>query len=200
MAGNLIRNAALAARLGATSAELWAENRRLRARATDADPHPDAGLPVGSPVPELTLRTLQNAEIALRQRLATGRPAVLVHVSPGCGPCRGLVPELARWTQQLTGSLEIVTVCNGALSDAEEMFANAREHPVQWAAPGAFAGAFKARPTPSAVAVDAAGRVLSRPASGAAAIEALVRLTLSRSAAAAEPASPTALTVLPAGR
>ncbi len=181
----LVLMSILAAALALAVAELWRENRRLRDRSTaGAGAAPaNPGLALGTPVPDLALTTLSGAATTLRERLTPGRPAVAVHISPTCGPCRALLPELARWTEQLAGSLDIVTVSSGAPQANQELVAEYPDHAVLLAQARAYGEALRVHPTPSAVAIGPRGRVISHPALGAEAIEALIRVTLAKDAA-----------------
>jgi hypothetical protein len=172
----------LAGGLLAATVSLWMENRRLRTLpAAQADAaRRQAGLAVGATAPDLALHSLDGSEITLSDRLPSGQPALLVHISPGCVPCRALVPELSRWTRQLAGSLEIVTLSSGDEETNRTLLGDETDHELLLTDPGAFGTAYRVMATPSAVAVSARGQVSSRPASGAIAIEALIRSVLAR--------------------
>ena len=162
--------------LGIAAARLWVENRVLRARGLARD-NADRGLPRGSAVPALQLKTLDGTLVSVGE-LVSGSPAVLVQVGIGCVPCHKLMPELARWSTTLMDSLRIFVVSSGDL-ESNRVFAAefgltsvlVDEH---WEFPSAFGVA----PTPSAVLIDGRGRIAGPPALGPPAIEALVRSAL----------------------
>jgi len=138
------------------------------------------GLPTGTRAPDITLTTLDGATVSVSEVLHTARPAALVQLSPSCGPCKSLLPELSRWQQTLAHQLSVIAVSSGEL-DANRAFA--AEHglaSLYLQAGQAFADAYQVRPTPSAVLIDEDGRVAGAPATGAVAIEALIRLALAR--------------------
>jgi thiol-disulfide isomerase/thioredoxin len=176
------------------SSSLLLENRRLVASGGTPNPG-NAGVAVGTPAPDLQLRTLDGKALALRERLAGGRPAVLVHVSPSCGPCRALLPKLVTWTAQLDGILEIVTISSGEVDRNRELLNGYDGHEILLAADRAFAAAYRANATPAAIGIGPGGRVTNRPVTGAVAIEELIRASLNR--AAGEQNAPV-LSVIPA--
>lgn len=107
---------------------------------------------VGDRAPKLAARDARGRPTSLERALEAGVPAAVVFVSPECGPCRALVPELVRWASALEGRLALVTVEDGKAWGIEA--------------------------TPSAVIVAPGGRVASGVAAGVAGVEALVRAQL----------------------
>jgi thiol-disulfide isomerase/thioredoxin/uncharacterized membrane protein YphA (DoxX/SURF4 family) len=91
--------------------------------------------------------------VGLDRALRDGLPTAVVFVSPDCGPCRALIPELARWRSAMDGRLTLLTVDAGASE-------------------------FGVTATPSALIVAPDGRIASGTATGVAGVEALVRLQL----------------------
>ena len=173
----LLATATTSVGLGIAAANLWIDNRLLRARGLARD-NVDRGLPRGSAVPALELKTLDGAPVPVSELVGSGRPSVLVQVGIGCSPCHKLMPELARWSTILADSLRILIVSSGDL-ESNRLFAAefgltevlVDEH---WEFPSAFGVA----PTPSAVLIDERGRIAGPPALGPPAIEALVRSVL----------------------
>jgi thiol-disulfide isomerase/thioredoxin/uncharacterized membrane protein YphA (DoxX/SURF4 family) len=84
-----------------------------------------AGLPLGSPAPELELPGLEGAPVSLEELTADDRPLVLVFTDPGCGPCSALLPQIARWQREQADHLRIALVSRGG---QEANLAHAREH------------------------------------------------------------------------
>jgi uncharacterized membrane protein YphA (DoxX/SURF4 family)/peroxiredoxin len=165
--------------LAAASASLLLENRDLRHRpAGRRRPPAEPGLPVGTPAPDLTLSRLDASPVALRDLIGHGTPAVLIHISPQCGPCRTLAPNLAGWRTSLTGELDLVTVSSGEFAENTAFAADLGLDDLLVAAPSAFADAYHARATPTAVMIDPAGRVAARSVAGPMAIESLIRVAL----------------------
>lgn len=112
----------------------------------------DAGLRVDDRLvgPESGLEPGTRAPAAALDLLRPGLPLLLVFTSPSCGPCRALLPELARWQTEHPDRLTVV------VDESEEL-----------------QRAFEANGTPSAVLIAPDGTVASRVAAGAGRIEAL---------------------------
>jgi thiol-disulfide isomerase/thioredoxin/uncharacterized membrane protein YphA (DoxX/SURF4 family) len=138
----------------------------------------EPGLAVGSPAPEFSLADLDGGTVTLGSLRAAGKPVLLFFTDPSCAPCRALMPKIGQWRRAHAGALSIAAITRG---DAERMRPEAAEHDVQpMLAEGnerAVSEAYEARPTPSAVLVDAQGMVASPVATGEVAIVALVERT-----------------------
>lgn len=165
------------------SSSLWLTNRRLIASGGTSNPG-NSGLPIGTPAPNLPLTSLAGKTQTLHERLKQGRPAVLVNVSPSCGPCRALLPKLVTWTEQLDGILDIVTISSGELEKNRELVNGHDRHEILVAQDRAFAAAYRANATPAAIGIGPGGRVTNLPVTGAIAIEELIRASLNRAAGA----------------
>lgn len=116
--------------------------------------------------------------MSLQDLLADDRACLLTFVSPGCGPCAALLPELARWHDTITERLAITFVTLAEAKEAEKL---AREHAltnVLIDEQSTVSHAYRAMATPSAVLVAPDGTVASTPAAGPIAIESLIRLAL----------------------
>jgi thiol-disulfide isomerase/thioredoxin len=172
--------------LGAVALRLWQSNRDLRrdldlARAQLAVFPP--GLPVGAPAPGFSLPDLDGEIVTLEALLGRGRPVMLAFVSPSCGPCRILFPELQRWQAALADEITIAMISDGTPaqnraivgeSGAQVLIQEKLEVMEGYRVPG----------TPATVLVNAEGTVASELISGAIAGESLIRLTVRRAAAA----------------
>jgi uncharacterized membrane protein YphA (DoxX/SURF4 family)/thiol-disulfide isomerase/thioredoxin len=182
----------LAAALGAVSLRLWLDNRGLRGdldreRAVIAGFPP--GLPVGSPAPSFALKDLHGETVSLEGLLESGRPLALIFVSPSCGPCASLLPELARWQPTLSERLGIGLVSTGSAVDnqgAQHLGLNN----VLLQDDAEVLQAYRIRGTPSAVMVSPDGVIASTAAGGAPAIEPLIRVALRQTADAITTGSP----------
>ncbi len=165
----------------AASWSLALENRDLRRRPVGRGrPPAEPGLPIAAAAPDLALRTLAGDHVALHDLIGRGGFAVLVHVSPGCGPCRALAPSLAGWRVSLSGTLAVVTVSSGGLAENATFARELGLDDLLVARPSDFADAYRARATPTAVMIDPAGRIAHRSVAGALAIESLIRVALRR--------------------
>jgi thiol-disulfide isomerase/thioredoxin len=190
----LLTTSVLSLALAAASLWLWRQNRDLRGqlRRGGVSGGLPAMLPVGSPAPEFALLDENARQTTLQGLLADGHPLVLVFTSPHCGPCRSMMPDLARWQRALAHELAIVPVSTGSPTDDSRALAAEHGLSPTLIAPDLTVGESYAVPaTPAAIAVAADGRIASRPATGAAAIEALIRVTLHRERAPEPAAGPT---------
>jgi thiol-disulfide isomerase/thioredoxin len=137
-----------------------------------AEPQP--GLPVGSPAPRFRLPGLYGEIMTLDALRAGGRAVVLVFVSPTCGPCSALMPELARWQVEYAGALRFVLISSGTPEDNR---AKAGEHGITeiLLQKGFEVGTvYGIGGTPSAVIIHPSGVIGSPVAGGAPQIRALL--------------------------
>ena len=129
------RSAAELVAIGATAAALalaavafrvWSENREASARRNrracccrgssrqrDLPKGEREGLPVGTVAPSFALTDLRGETRTLASLRARGRPVVLEFIEPGCGPCKRLLPAVARWQAALADRLTIAVVTIG---------------------------------------------------------------------------------------
>lgn len=114
-----------------------------------------------------------------RQDILEGGSAILVFTSATCRPCLGLLAELGRWKEMLSGRLPLHVLASG---DETENRRLAEEHgvPLLLDPKGEAIRAFGILGTPGAVEVDSTGRLVTYPVAGAPAIEALIRASLKR--------------------
>lgn len=179
---------ALAVILAAACLRLWLTNRELRhqvahERETTALFPP--GLPAGAWAPEVTLRGLDGGTFSLETLLKRGRPVALVFASPGCGPCHGLMPELARWQAPLDSRITIGVVTTGTAADNQRLGELGLEH-VGLQDDAEVMEAYRVSATPSAVIVKPDGSIATSAVVGAHAVEPLVRTAIRPADAAAE--------------
>lgn len=134
------------------------------------------GLPVGVVAPEFELLDSADGRASLAKLLAAGRSVLLVFVHPGCELCAALVRELPRWQSRAARVLSIVVVGNGAAAEHAEW---GRQHglgeiPVLVQQGNEAALRYRVRGTPSAVLIDADGRIAAPVARGAIAVRELI--------------------------
>ncbi|WP_433565255.1 TlpA family protein disulfide reductase [Nocardia sp. CA-151230] len=132
------------------------------------------GLPVGSVAPEFELLDIAGARTNLADLLSGGRAVLLVFVHPGCEICAALARELPRWRART--AMTMVVVGNG---DADEQAVWGAEQglgeiPSLVQQGNEAALRYRVRGTPSAVLIDAGGRVGAPVARGAIAIRELI--------------------------
>lgn len=133
------------------------------------------GMPSGSVAPEFELADSRGGITGLQQLLARGTSVVLMFVHPGCEICAILAGELPRWQHRLRDRLTIVVIANG---DVAENLAWGRERglgdiPMLVQQGNEVALRYRVRGTPSAVLVDADGRIAASVARGPIAIREL---------------------------
>ena len=182
----LRQNGQLMLRIDALEAALRSRGIVVPQTAPAPDP---AGLPVGTEAPEFELPALSGDTITLAARREPGKPVVLLFTDPACGPCRKLMPRVAEWREEHAGKLTFAPISRGTEEATERELGANGGAPVLVERRLDVSNRYEARATPSAVLVDAAGRVASPLAAGDTAIVALVERTLNPP-----------VTVQPAGR
>jgi peroxiredoxin/uncharacterized membrane protein YphA (DoxX/SURF4 family) len=173
----LIAIGALATLTTMTSVLLWRANRRLRSTDSRAATVPRQ---IGALAPQFSLPSTTGPAVSLQDLLADDRACVLTFVSPGCGPCASLLPELARWHDTVTERLALTLVAPVQSTQAEAL---AREHAltdVLIDEQATVMHQYGVWGTPSAILVASDGTVRSTPVAGHVAIESLIRLALQR--------------------
>ncbi|HTD08705.1 MAG TPA: MauE/DoxX family redox-associated membrane protein [Solirubrobacteraceae bacterium] len=171
----LIASGVLAVLATTTSVLLWRENRRLRSSGGRAATVPRQ---IGALAPQFALPSATGRVVSLHDLLADDRACVLTFVSPGCGPCAALLPELARWHDTVTERLALTLVAPVEAMQAEAL---ARAHAltdVLIDEQATVMHAYGVMGTPSAILVAPDGTVRSAPVAGHVAIESLIRLAL----------------------
>ena len=142
--------------------------RTLAAAGLTVEPSADApvrGVEPGTPAP---------ASGAIDELLAPRLPALLLFVSPGCGPCRALLPDVALWQREHADRLTVAVASDG---EPEQVRAQAAELGLSRVLVDEdleLYRAFDANGTPSAVLIAPDGSIASRVATGPSSIEALV--------------------------
>jgi thiol-disulfide isomerase/thioredoxin len=135
------------------------------------------GLPVGYDAPVFALPDLQDERITLTSLLETGKPVLLMFMSPGCGPCAALMPRVHEWQQTLSERLTIAVLSTGTAEQNAVYEEHGLEH-VLLQRGMEVADQFGVTGTPSAVFVSHDGKIASHPAVSEFGIEPLVRLAL----------------------
>jgi thiol-disulfide isomerase/thioredoxin len=126
-----------------------------------------SGLEIGEKAPEAKLDDLSGKEIELKDHFGRGETLVLFW-NPGCGFCQRMLPDLKEWEENPPeGAPKLLVVSAGAREANEEM---GLFSPVVLAQQFAAGRAFGAGGTPSAVLIDAEGKVASETAVGAPAV------------------------------
>ncbi|GIU82964.1 MAG: DoxX family membrane protein [Acidobacteria bacterium] len=135
--------------------------------------HPEEGLPVGAPVPSFAAVSIDGERISMEKIFSKGKSLLFVFISPSCGPCSALMPELLKWHEKLEDKVDFVLISNGRAAENKEKFSLpsgkillqkdreiSRLFGVQW--------------TPTAVFVNKDGKIASKPIPGDTAIKSLL--------------------------
>jgi uncharacterized membrane protein YphA (DoxX/SURF4 family)/thiol-disulfide isomerase/thioredoxin len=172
----LVATSILAAALALVAGQLWGDKRRLeRELAHSIAAKAPPGLARGTRAPDFALTPVRGITGSLSELMVLARPAVLVFLSTSCGPCREMLPALARWQQSLADTLMLTAIFSGEAAEVERL---SQEHDLSTALAQEVDETFTAyalRATPSGVLIDAEGVIAGAPAEGVPAIEALIR-------------------------
>jgi thiol-disulfide isomerase/thioredoxin len=136
--------------------------------------HPDQDAPampqtlkIGEDAPEVKLEDLSGKEINLKEDFE-GEETLILFWNPGCGFCQQMLPDLKDWEQNPPeGSPRLLLVSAGSKEANEAMGLNSSVVLDQQFSVGR---SFGTGGTPSAVLVDAEGKVASEVAVGAPAV------------------------------
>jgi peroxiredoxin/uncharacterized membrane protein YphA (DoxX/SURF4 family) len=167
--------------LGAACLRLRSDIRALRgdlARERKAAALLPPGLPLGAAAPDFVLRDVGGETVSLETLRSRGAPVALFFVSPSCGPCATLLPDLGRWQASLANRLTMVLVSSGSIEDNRRI---AEEHGlgnVLIQEGSEVLEAYRVESTPAAVMLTPDARIMSVAGEGPQAIEPLIRLTL----------------------
>lgn len=133
---------------------------------------PTESLPLGSPFPEFELPDLSGKKVKMSDLVRQQKPMLFLFVAPDCGPCNALFPEVEAWTSSHKDKFNLVLVSSGSISDNIAKFGT--EHRVLLQDKREVAEYVRAKWTPTAIYVNASGRIASHPAAGDNAIRELV--------------------------
>ena len=122
------------------------------------------GPKVGEPAPEVRLADLKGHEVSLQEDFG-GQEALVLFWNPGCGFCQQMLPELKEWESKAPEDAPKLLVVSAGSEEANTEMGLAS--PVVLDQQFAVGRAFGAGGTPSAVLVDAEGKVASEVAVGA---------------------------------
>lgn len=159
-------------RLDATEEAL--RDARIELPPTLGRSMPELGMDPGTPAPVVTANVSDGSTVTRDDLLAAGLPLLLVFTSPGCAPCRALMPRVAEWQHELAGSLRVVAASAGDLDTIRELEAEHGLEPCLVDTEHALSGAFLTTGTPSGVLIAPDGLIASYLAVGVDEIEALV--------------------------
>src|SRR5215208_5821876 len=132
-----------------------------------AAPSVPAALPLGEPAPEVKLPDLQGNTVE-RTKDFKGQQTLLVFWNPGCGFCQQMLSDLREWEQNPPEEAPKLLLVSAGTQEANR--AQGLSSTVVLDQNFAVGRAFGASGTPSAVLVDAEGKVASDIAVGAPAV------------------------------
>src|SRR6185503_20097018 len=136
---------------------------------------PLLGLPIGALVPEMPLKTLEGERVLSREFIkASEKPTLLFFVSPTCGPCDAMLPDIAVWRGELSDRVQFIFVSNGTPKNNRKKFETVSDSPIFIDDDRTFALSVGGKWTPTALFVDRSGRIASHVAAGDSAIEELI--------------------------
>jgi thiol-disulfide isomerase/thioredoxin len=122
---------------------------------------------VGEPAPEVRLADLKGEEVSLQEGFG-GTETLVLFWNPGCGFCQQMLPDLKEWESKAPeGAPRLLVVSAGSEEANKEMGLTS---PVVLDQQFAVGRSFGASGTPSAVLVDAEGKVATDVAVGAPAV------------------------------
>ena len=147
--------------------------------------HPHEGMPIGAVVPDFELPDLDGELVSLTTLHSYGLPVLFLFVSPTCNPCKALVPEFDQWRKDFDGKVKMVFVSNGNAQDNREKFEGDTSKLILIQKHREVSDLLRSKWTPTALLMDAGGRVASHVAAGDLAIRELAEKLL-----AGNPASP----------
>ncbi len=136
--------------------------------------HPNDGLPIGAKFPDFELAAIDGGPTSLKQIRKYQKPVLFLFVSPTCNPCKALVPEFEQWQAALADKVKFVFVSNGTAQDNIEKFSGNASKQILLQKNREVADAAKAQWTPTAILMDATGRIASHAAAGDTAIRQLI--------------------------
>jgi len=132
-----------------------------------AEPTVPAAMPLGEEAPEVKLPDLKANTVELAKNFK-GQKTLLVFWNPGCGFCQQMLPELREWEDNPPEDAPKLLVVSAGTEEANRE--QGLSSTVVLDQNFATGGAFGASGTPSAVLVDAEGKVASDIAVGAPAV------------------------------
>jgi len=148
------------------------EAEKIKSEATPA------GLPLNSIAPAFEIASFHGGSRSLGELIAPGKPLLLIFTSPTCGPCVVLIQEIKDWQRAHSDKLTIGLISKGTI---KENFVNVARNglgEVLLQKEREVAELYKARVTPTAVVVDASGKIASPLAAGADQIRSLLNTVL----------------------
>jgi thiol-disulfide isomerase/thioredoxin len=131
-------------------------------------------LPLGMSAPDFALPGVDGYAKSLASFLASGKPVVLLFVSPHCGPCIALLPEVERWQRNATDATFVLLMSQSDHHAGRQQFAARNLQHVLLQKSTEVADLYQVSATPAAILVRANRTIGSEMAFGSDNIHRLV--------------------------
>ncbi len=138
---------------------------------------PTNGLLIGTRAPDFVLPDINGKKVSLKQILAASKPILVFFLSPNCGPCEALMPEIESWQNELKGKINFVFISNGKVKENLTKFGGTSLKQILIQKEKEVMGMFGAQWTPTVLAISSEGFIASRQAVGDKAIRQLIQNT-----------------------
>lgn len=135
---------------------------------------PKAGLPVGAPSPSFLLENLDDELVGLDDLLAREKPVVLLFVSPKCPTCKTVLASVEGWQRDFGDTLTLAVLSKGTKDDTREKVGRFGTTQVLLQGHPPIGEKYKSTWTPTAVLINAKGKIASSLANGDAEIGELI--------------------------
>jgi thiol-disulfide isomerase/thioredoxin len=135
---------------------------------------PTDGLPIGAVLPDFELPDDRGRLVRFEEILGEGKPTLFFFLAPTCQPCTALIPEMEKWRIELGDRINFIVVSRGTSEENAEKFAGGAAKHFLLQRGRELQDRLYAKWTPSALLVNADGRVASHVAAGDSAIRSLI--------------------------
>lgn len=135
---------------------------------------PSDGLPIGAPLPDFEIPDLEGRLVGFLHLLGKRKPFLFLFVGAQCAPCDALLSEIAEWESELAKKMRFIFISHGDSAVSKSKFGTSGDRVVLVEKDRAFAMEVGAKWTPTALFVDADGKIASHIAAGDVAIRRLV--------------------------
>lgn len=149
------------------------EGGREVERQEAGDPHDS--LPIGAIAPDFELPDLNGKLVTFEHLVAKVKPVLLFFVSPTCGPCEALLPEIEEWQKELQDKVEFVFISSGKAAANAEKFGGTNFKQILLQEDKEVSELFNAKWTPTAIFINSDGIIASHLSVGDEGIRELVK-------------------------
>jgi peroxiredoxin len=147
---------------------------RRPAPKAGAEPPAVSGLPLGAPMPDAALLTVQGESVSVESLCDRSAPTALIFVSSGCSACSEVLDGLNGDTPHAGRRPTVILIARGSPAANAPLTSKHPGVPLLFDAASTVADAFRAEWTPAAVLVSPEGTIASDTHFGKAGIEALL--------------------------